>query len=197
MIDRDADCIEYGKVHTVLHNLQAAGENTDFSTNNRKYLKEYLLKIPDLRCVLEIGVENNPDKTLTSTATILANKGKAHYFGIDILDRKHLDNESENIYTIETDSRNVESVMEFVRSKGLTEIDFLFIDGWHSINMCEAEWNSYTPFLSKKGIVGFHDTNHHPGPQWLLENIDRNVWEVVNHPSDPESDFGIGFAWRK
>jgi cephalosporin hydroxylase len=197
MVDRSADCIEYDKVYTVLHNLREAGENTDFSANNRKYLKEHLLKVPNLKCIVEIGVENNPDKNLTSTATIITNKGDAAYFGVDILDRKHLDNEENKVYTIQTSSLNVDEVMNLVRSKGYEEIDFLFIDGWHSIDMCEAEWNAYTPFLSKNGIVGFHDTNHHPGPRWLLENIDSTVWKLTNFPSDETKDFGIGFAWRR
>jgi hypothetical protein len=51
--------------------------------------------------------------------------------------------------------------------------------------------------LSKNGIVGFHDTNHHPGPRWLLENIDSTVWKLTNFPSDETKDFGIGFAWRR
>lgn len=197
MVDRDADCINYAMTEVVIKNLRESGENTDFSANNRKYLKEHLLKVPNLRCIVEIGVENNPDKQLTSTATILANKGDAAYFGVDILDRKHLDNEEDKVYTIQTSSLNVDEVMKLVRSKGYEEIDFLFIDGWHSINMCEAEWNLYTPFLSKNGIVGFHDTNHHPGPRWLLENIDSTVWKLTNFPSDETKDFGIGFAWRR
>lgn len=198
MTDRDADCLNFSKVEQVNANLRADGQNTDFSENNRKYLAEYLAKIPNCKCIVEIGVENNPDKTLTSTATLLNNKDDStFYFGIDILDRTHLDNPEKNIYTIMTSSENVDEVMSFIRSKGIDKIDFLFIDGWHSINACEWEWNGYTPYLSEKGIVGFHDTNHHPGPQWLLENIDSKVWHVVNHASDPDRDFGIGFTWKK
>lgn len=197
-VDPNADAIDWNVIASTYTNMLATGEQSNFSESNRKYLKEYLFNTKPLRAILEIGVENNVDKNLTSTATILANKDDSTiYIGVDIDDRKHLDNPAKNVYTIQTGSQNIQEVMNFARSKGVTEIDFLFIDGWHSINQCIIEWEGYTPFLSKHGIVGFHDTNHHPGPRWLVERTDRRNWNVIDYPADPTSDFGIGFAWRK
>lgn len=46
-------------------------------------------------------------------------------------------------------------------------------------------------------VVGFHDTNHHYGPAWLVHNIDPKEWDVTNYPGEFDSDFGIGFAIKK
>jgi len=45
----------------------------------------------------------------------------------------------------------------------LDTIDFLFIDGWHSVNQRLADWR-YVERLSPGGVVVMHDTNVHPGP---------------------------------
>lgn len=196
-VDRDADAIDYGTIVNVIENINKT-ERTDFTQYDRDKLKEYFLKVKDCKAILEIGVENNP-QSRTSTSVFLGNKkDSTFYFGVDIDDRAYLRNESKNIHTIQTRSENIDEVMAYLNSKGVTEIDFLFIDGWHSINQVIKEFE-YTKWLSPKGIVGFHDINHHPGPKYFLEQvIDRSVWEVVEcNGEDYMSDFGIGFAWRK
>lgn len=189
---------DYARIGQVYETMVASGESTNFSADNRKWMKEYLGKVKNCKAILEIGVENNVDKSLSSTRVILDNKDDSTIFiGVDLESRSHLDSTEKNIYTIQTSSSNIQQVMDFARSKGVTEFDFIHIDGWHSIDQCIIEFDGYTPFLSKDGIVAFHDTNHHWGPMWLVEKTDRSVWEVVNHPGDVERDFGIGFAWRK
>lgn len=176
-------------------------EATDFSEMNRNSLRQMLNQNPNCRVIVEIGVENNPDKNLTSTAIFLKNKRpETYYFGIDILDRSHLNDSKNNVYTIRgrSEDRQVLDVIRHVLKRE-PEIDFLFIDGWHSINQCRMEWETYSPYVSKTGIVGFHDVNHHYGPAWLAQDgIDKKTWNVtVDHGMNPEVDFGIGFAWRK
>lgn len=195
--NRDADCLDYDHIIKVSRNVESLGELTDFSVHNRTKLKEYLAKVKDCKVILEIGVENNPNRR-TSTSVLLDNKpDDCYYFGIDIEDKSFLNNEEKNIYTYRTRSENISEVMAFLNSKGKTKIDFLFIDGWHSINQVLKEFE-YVEWLSEGGIVGLHDTNHHPGPKYLIEKIDQTKWEVFNYPSeDPMFDFGIAFVRKK
>lgn len=176
-------------------------EGTDFSEANRYQLKEHYTKLKKCNCILEIGVDNNPDRSRTSTRTLLNMKDDStYYFGIDILDKSYLDDPSKNIYTLKENSSNVEVVIDFIyaNSEGFRKIDFIFLDGWHSIRQCGIEWKGYVKkYLSRNGIVGWHDSNHHYGPKWLTETVDRNKWEVAEFPGDVKKDFGVSFAWRK
>lgn len=198
-IDRNADCVNYPLIEKVYANLcRNAGEETNFSPNNRKYLLEYLNKLKNCNTIVEIGVENNVDKNLTSTSTILKTKNNSTiYVGIDLENKSHLDNNEKNIFTLQSPSENIEKVVSFIKSKNIEKIDFLFIDGWHSINQCIIEFEGYSPLLSEDGIIGVHDINHHPGPRWLMENIDKSIWEIAEYPGNLDSDFGIGFIWKK
>lgn len=36
-------------------------------------------------------------------------------------------------------------------------IDFMFIDGDHSYEACMKDWNEWSPFVEKDGVVAFHD----------------------------------------
>lgn len=163
-------------------------------------IRNYFLKIKDkCKCILEIGVDCNFTPTeMSSTRTFLECKNQdTFYFGIDIEDKSYINDESKNIFTLKTDSSNIERVFDFVKSKGIDQIDFLFIDGWHSINQVIKEWE-YTKYLSDFGIVGFHDTAIHPGPHLFLKNLNRDKWEVVeNSCSHRINDYGVGFAWKK
>jgi hypothetical protein len=196
-VDRDADCHNYDLMHQICRNIESRGEMTNFTSHDRYHLLQYFKKVKDCKVILEIGVENNPNH-LTSTSVFLGNKDdETCYFGVDIEDKSSIRNEEKNIFTIQTRAENMDEVMAYLNSKGHTEIDFLFIDGWHSINQVIKEFE-YTKYLSKGGIVGFHDTNHHPGPKYFLETIDRDVWEVAEFSgTDPMFDFGVGFVWRK
>ena len=117
-----------------------------------------------------------------------------HYFGVDIEDKTFLDNADQNIHTIKTSSSNIEEIWTAMQDKGITKIDFLFIDGWHTINQVKRDWE-FTKFLSANGIVGFHDTSCHPGPKRFLEALDTEKWNVI--PNTCPADWGIGFVWAK
>ena len=63
-------------------------------------------------------------------------------------------------------------------------IDFLFIDGDHSIKGTFEDWEKYSPFLKSGGIVALHDSSDfsyhcefakgHPGPKKLKEYLESN-----------------------
>lgn len=150
--------------------------------------KEKFLSVCDkTKSILEIGVNQ-----FGFTKTWLDNKSKdTTYVGIDVEDRSHLNNPENLVWTIhDTSSNYAENVAKF-NSFGITEFDFIYIDGWHSINQVLADWE-YTNLLAPGGIVGFHDTNYHPGPKLFITALDRDIWEVED--ISPKTDWGVVFV---
>jgi hypothetical protein len=53
------------------------------------------------------------------------------------------------------------------------EIDFLFIDGDHSIDGCDFDFTNYAPYLKIGGYIAFHDFDEKRdelGPTWVIKN---------------------------
>lgn len=151
------------------------------------------------KCILEIGVDANIGETdMTSSKFFITNKKDSTvYVGVDINPKSYLNNPDKNVFTLQTNSGNIEEVMAFIRSRGLESIDYLFIDGWHSINQCMIEWE-YTKWLAPGGVVGFHDSKSHPGPHIFLNHLDATKWNVIVDACwSDKNDYGVGFAWLK
>lgn len=164
-------------------------DGREFSACNQSVLESYLKE--NYRSILEIGVSrlttNKADQT--STSVFLSKKHPdCIYIGVDIEDKSHV--KGQNVFTLKADSGNIEQVMEFARSKGVQGFDLIFIDGWHSINQVLKEWE-YSNFLNEGGVIGFHDTNYHPGPKALLNSLEG--WEVSWHC---DHDWGIAFVTK-
>jgi predicted O-methyltransferase YrrM len=166
----------------------------EFSECNRSSLLESFLKVKDhAKGILEIGVCRNGKDS--STYVFLNNKkDETVYLGVDLEDKKFLDNTEKNIHTLKTNSSNTDQIMEFAKSVGIQKFDYIFIDGWHSINQCIEDWK-FVSFLADGGVVGLHDTNHHPGPMALIKNIDKNKWHLTRCCPEKE-DNGISFLER-
>ena len=161
-------------------------------------LRAEFLKVRDnCRTILEIGIsrELNGDKTFTQV--FLKNKKQETiYVGIDIDDKTYLNNLENNVHTIQSSSSEYEKCMDIIRSVGVSEFDFIFIDGWHSINQVLADWE-YTNILGPAGVVGLHDTAYHPGPKYFLEALDSSKWDIVANAVTDTKDWGIGFVRKK
>ena len=179
------------------------GVNTHlhFSQCTREKFDELFAKVKDgCSAVLEIGVwgePHHPDNAGRSTELIIKAKDKnTIYLGIDIKDRSFIVDEDNNVHFFRCDSMDTEKIHDKIKELGIESFDFIFIDGWHSINAVMHEWENYViPFLSKNGIVAFHDTNTHPGPYALFECIDSDVFDsekycIGNH-------YGIGAIWYR
>ena len=170
-------------------------EGTEVSDCNRNALLEQFLKIKDeCKSILEIGIGRNGDR---SFATVFSQnkKNETIYVGIDIEDRSWLVDCGENIYTIQGDSSNYDQNIEIIKEQfNVTEFDFIFIDGLHSVNQVLKDWE-YTNLLSDNGIVGLHDTRYHTGPYLFIRNLDKKVWNVIENACP--NDYGIGFATKK
>jgi hypothetical protein len=169
------------------------GARGEFTEENRQALTEHFLKVRDnCSAILEIGVCRNDD--LSSTHCFLKNKKQETiYLGIDIDDKSFLDNKEQNIFTLKNTSMDLPGNFNVMQQLGIKQFDFIFIDGWHSINNVMTEWE-YTQLLGPNGIVGFHDTNYHPGPNRFVNALNTDKWHVVKACPD---DYGISFAWRK
>jgi hypothetical protein len=130
----------------------------------------------------------------TSTTVFINNKkDDTIYIGIDIDDKKFLEESGPNIHTIQSKSENYEYIAERFKEIGIEKIDFLFIDGWHSINQVIDE-SFYFDFLDKGSVVGFHDTNYHPGPHKVIRNLNPEIFETRLYCESP-NDWGVGFAF--
>jgi len=181
----------------------------EFSHGNKKALLNELLKVKNnINSIVEIGVarliwkhhdlqtgevikEEAIPFTDSSTSIFLRNKrDTTKYLGIDIEDKTYLESYKPNVYTLKAQSEDYEVVVDKLNEVGIEQIDFLFIDGWHSINQVLDElW--YLQFMKPGGVIGFHDINHHPGPKALFEALNPDMFETINYNTP---DWGIGFA---
>ena len=188
--------IRTGTIHDNVDEGQAQyhGEQGEFTEANRIVLTDKFLNIRDnCSAILEIGVCRNHEKS--STYCFLNNKKDSTiYVGIDLEDKSFLQDIDKNIYTFQTNSSHIDNNLELFKNLNIEKFDFIFIDGWHSINQVLIDWE-YTRLLSDHGIVGFHDTNYHPGPLAFMNAIDTNKWHVEDNLCP--NDYGIGFVRRK
>jgi cephalosporin hydroxylase len=184
-------------------------QGKEFSNANKKALLNELHKVKiKTDTIVEIGVarlihkghsmetgevtsENSIPFTDSSTSIFLRNKkDTTKYLGIDIEDKTHLESYKPNVYTLKAQSEDYEIVVNKLNKVGIEQIDFLFIDGWHSTNQVIDElW--YLQFMKPGGVIGFHDVNHHPGPKAVLEALNPDMFEIINYNTP---DWGIGFA---
>lgn len=170
----------------------------EVSADDRAKLLEEFLKVKDsCRAILEIGISRELNGEDNFTQIFLRNKlPETIYVGIDVDDKTYLNNAENKVYTIQSSSSDYEHCMNIIKSHGVDKFDFIFIDGWHSINQVLADWE-YTNILGDQGVVGFHDTAYHPGPKYFLDAVDREKWHVVVNAVDNPKDWGIGFVRKK
>lgn len=181
----------------------------EFSPANQRCLLNEILKVKSkTNTIVEIGVARLINKQFhptqggviaeldipfeeSSTSIFLRSKNDSTtYLGIDIEDKSYLEAYKPNVHTLQAKSEDFEVVSNKMKEVGINQIDFLFIDGWHSINQVLDElW--YLQFMKPGGVIGFHDVNHHPGPKAVLEALNPEIFEITNYNTP---DWGIGFA---
>lgn len=71
------------------------------------------------------------------------------------------------------------------------QVDFLFIDGDHSIEGVTSDWESFSPFVHSGGIVAFHDYDPFAvsrgekegyGPSWVCEDLKKEGYLIETVP---------------
>lgn len=147
------------------------------------------------RIAVEIGVANHVDGASATHALLRELPRDMQYLGVDAKDKSGI--RRDNVHTLRCDSSNIDDVMtEVERLRGERIIDFLHIDGWHSVAQIVKDWR-YAEFVPAHGRIVLHDTNFHPGPVALLPAIDRDMFEVKQWFTDCADDWGITVVSRK
>jgi hypothetical protein len=167
--------------------------NIEVSDCNLEIVRKVVADFGDnLNAIMEIGVNRNGERSMSRILMDDRPKG-SFYLGVDIEDKRYLDNPAENTWTLQTTSHDQEKVRAFIANKGIKNIDILFIDGWHSVNTCVNDW-LYTDLLSETGVVILHDTNSHPGCVGLFEAVSDSYYKKTRYCT--ENDFGISVFKR-
>lgn len=166
----------------------------EISDCNLNTLQEKFLEVKDnCKAILEIGIGRNEERSFAHIFSKNKNPDTI-YIGIDIEDRNFLNDPENKVYTFKTDSSQYEYNLQLFKTLGVDKFDFIFIDGYHSINQVLRDWE-YSKLLTPNGTVGFHDTSCHFGPHNFVKALDKNKWDVLENAC-PE-DWGIGFVKRK
>jgi cephalosporin hydroxylase len=172
----------------------------EFSDCNQYALINEFLKVKDkTKVIVEIGVARLSGSVLyehTSTTILINNKNDdTIYIGIDVEDKKFLEKEKPNVHTIQARSEDYETIKQKFDELGIKQIDFLFVDGWHSVNQVIDEL-FYVDYVPAGGVIGYHDTNFHPGPSRIINALKPEMFDVRRHCIN-KIDWGTGFATRK
>lgn len=147
------------------------------------------------KLIVEIGVNRSETYEVSSTSTLLKLKPQeCMYIGIDLDDKSAINNLPNNVYTIRGNSSNHAALYQLMDWYGHSKIDFMFVDGWHSVNQVLTEWK-YWERMIPNGVMAFHDTNYHPGPVAVLDAIDTSLFSV-EYFGRGESDWGVGVVKR-
>ncbi len=170
----------------------------EFSAGNQYALLHEFMKVRDeAKVIVEIGVARLSTKPYehTSTAVLINHKKRdTVYLGIDAQDRSFVDDPDMNVHTVQCYSQDYEKVLAKMKELDIRGIDFLFIDGWHTINQVIDEL-FYVDLLNPGGIVGYHDINFHRGPNRIIHNLRKDKFDVRMHCLE-HTDWGIGFATK-
>jgi len=159
-------------------------------------LSEFLKIRDNCRVIVEIGVLNRTWEYSSTKIFISNKKDETVYLGIDTKDRSRINNIQNNIHVLSMDSKNRERAMATLNELGQEEIDFLFIDGHHSVNQVVEDWQ-YTQYVSKHGVIAMHDTSVHPGPHVVFDAIDETLFDKQRYFEEDTDCFGIAIVRRK
>lgn len=138
------------------------------------------------RIILEIGV--NTGATLGFWNHILS-KSKTVcpiLIGIDIRNNMKWNTKKSknNIKLLIGDSIKKETIDKVKTILQNRPIDFLYIDGNHSEKFVASDFQNYSKFVRRGGIIAFHDINNrnHPGVKQFWDKIKgRKEFCICNH----------------
>ncbi len=173
-----------------------------FDENTVQWYTDAFLSVRDgAKAIMEIGIDEfNPSSTTKyaaqSSTTIIKNlkEKNTYYFGLDIADKSYLNDSENNIHTIRCNSTEYEKVHSVLNSHNIDSLDFLFIDGDHSLFYAWKDW-AYAEWVRVGGIVVLHDTHWHLGPKILYENIDEKYFDKKIFGNDL-LNWGLAIARR-
>jgi len=91
--------------------------------------------------------------------------------------------EGQRLFVINRDSRDEETIEEVKHILGDDKLDFLFIDGNHTMPVPKLDYENYSPLVRPGGIIAFHDI---AGPPLLNQPGLAKYWrdlkvQLVEH----------------
>ena len=169
------------------------------------------------RRIVEVGTWNGAHAIqMIQTAALRHPIQKVEYFGFDLFEA--LDDE---LFVREFSKRppKCEIVRQRLQATGaqirlhqgntlqtlpeavpsITRADFVFVDGGHSLETIESDWNWVRRLMDESTVVVFDDYYHNTDPQvtdlgcrQLIESLDRSVFDVqILEPVDKfKQDWG-------
>ena len=169
--------------------MEHAFPATNMSPMNLFYLSNFFETVKDTATlIVEIGVIPNPSVPNSSQLFVEEKKASCAYLGIDICDRSYIQSYGKNVHFLQTDSKNTDVIVQKIQELG-GQIDFLFIDGLHTIEQIQYEL-ALIPYVKKGGIIGLHDIMIHIGPNAWMEAFDPQKFTI--HKFTKYDDWGLG-----
>lgn len=90
------------------------------------------------------------------------------------------------VYYIAGSSQNSECLAELNKILGGSSIDFLYIDGDHTYNGVKTDFMTYSPLVSKPGLIAMHDISwHDPASGCEVQKF----WEEIKASGIPEDQY--------
>ena len=167
----------------------------EISDGNREIVRQAVEHLgANLTSAMEIGVDRSNAASM-SRIIMEGRPAGSFYLGVDINDKSYLNNAEANTWTLQCNSHDQTTIRDFLSLRGITQLDLLFIDGWHSVNTCVNDWR-YTDLIRPGGIVLLHDSNSHPGCAALFDAVDDTVYDKARYCTE-DTDFGIAAFIRK
>ena len=161
--------------------------------------------------ILEVGTYTGYHSLEMINASISAgnNKDDIHYYGFDLFEsytpddsvgdikvppsleevKNKLEASGVNIHLYKGDTR--ETIPEFTKPLGDgLKMDFIYIDGGHSFENIETDWNNVQPLIDNDTMIIFDDYNEYTnatpvtwGCNPIINSLDEKVWNVEKLPS--------------
>lgn len=159
---------------------------------NRAVVRELITSLgSNLHSIMEIGIAR-PENGQRSMSYILMEEKPRDciYLGVDLDDRSYLDHAGKKIHTIRSSSFEQDTIRAWIHARGVSTVDLLFIDGWHSVNACINDWR-YADLLSPGGVIVLHDTNAHPGCVSIFEAADPNIFSKERYCTTDDNGIAI------
>jgi len=126
------------------------------------------------------------------------------------LGHEHLVKKDQQLVCIEGDTQDPKTISRVMKMLHGRNIDFLFIDGDHSLFGVMNDYVRFYPLVKKGGVVAFHDINPdqfiRTGEQstsnvggvpqfWeLIKKVSSDCFEFIDDPG--QDGFGIGVLYK-
>jgi|SRR5580765_1222380 len=100
-----------------------------------------------------------------------------------------------SVTLIEGDSHNP-AIVKRIHNMFPRGVDFLFIDGDHSLQGCRDDYNYYCDLVTSGGLIGFHDIMIGDVRATWREMVKRYPSVQIQNTASDGSKMGIGLTFR-